>query len=111
MEVLKPQFVDNYVNESKIIAVWSREKRIQDAGAVPARSTIRKFVKAFKSELAKRIQQAGIKIPLGNGAKLVFEGREYIVKHIPIQASLWWAWHRIDWVKSNRVDSSAKQKP
>jgi hypothetical protein len=45
-------------------------------------------VKAVKSKLAKRIQQAGIKIPRKEGSKFVFEGREYVVKHIPIRASL-----------------------
>ena len=24
-----------------------------------------------------------------------------------VKVSLWWAWHRIDWVKSNEMDSPA----
>ncbi len=45
-------------------------------------------MKAIKSDLAKRIQQAGIKIPHKAGAKFVFEGQEYVVKHVPTRASL-----------------------
>jgi hypothetical protein len=40
-------------------------------------------MKAVKSELAKRILQAGIRIPLKDGSKFWFEGREYTVKYIP----------------------------
>jgi hypothetical protein len=46
------------------------------------------FMKAFKSKLAKQILKAGIRIPLKEGARFVFEGREYTVKHIPTKASL-----------------------
>ena len=60
---------------------------MQDAGAVPARSTMRMFMKAFKSELAKRILKAGVHVPLKEGAKFVFEGREYTLQYIPTKAS------------------------
>ena len=42
-------------------------------------------MKAAKSTLAKKILQAGIKIPLKDGAKFIFEGKEYIVKRVPIK--------------------------
>jgi hypothetical protein len=41
-------------------------------------------MQALKSQLAKRIQQAGIRIPLcPQGSKFVFEGKEYTVKYVP----------------------------
>lgn len=40
-------------------------------------------MKALKSDLAKRVLKAGIKIPLKDGAKFVFEGKEYNVKYVP----------------------------
>ena len=41
-------------------------------------------MKALKSDLAKRMQQAGIKIPTKEGAKFLFEGKEYTVRYIPV---------------------------
>jgi len=40
-------------------------------------------MKALKSELAKKILKAGVRIPVKDGAKFVFEGKEYTVKHVP----------------------------
>lgn len=44
-------------------------------------------MKAIKSDLVKRIQQAGIKIPRKEDAKFEFEGKEYVVKHVSTKAS------------------------
>jgi len=40
-------------------------------------------MKAYKSELAKQILKAGIRIPVQNRAKLVFENKEYTVRYVP----------------------------
>ena len=40
-------------------------------------------MKALKSNLVKRIQKAGVRIPLKDGAKFVFENKEYTVKVVP----------------------------
>lgn len=58
-------------------------KGASDAGSTPAWSTMRMFMKALKSKLAEHILKAGVKIPCKEGAKFVFEGREYTVRYFP----------------------------
>ena len=54
----------------------------------------RMFMKALKSELAKKILKAGVRIPVKDGAKFVFEGKEYTVKHVP----------KASWIYTNSFD-------
>ena len=40
-------------------------------------------MKALKSQLATQMQQAGMRIPMRDGARFCFEGIEYVVKYVP----------------------------
>jgi hypothetical protein len=40
-------------------------------------------MKALKSKLVKEMQQSGVTIPLQEGSKFMFRGKEYIVKYVP----------------------------
>ena len=57
-------------------------KGVLDSGSTPDISTMRMLMKAIKSDLVKRIQKTGIKIPLKEDVKFVFDGKEYIIKYV-----------------------------
>jgi hypothetical protein len=45
------------------------------------------FMKAYKSDLAKQLFRAGIRVPFKEGAKIAFNSKEYTVRYIPTKAS------------------------
>mgnify|MGYP003338586181 CR=1 FL=1 len=40
-------------------------------------------MKALKSKLVKQLQKAQVRIPVKEGAKFAFEGKEYVLRKVP----------------------------